>query len=365
MTNMYVTPEMIQSALTESYLVKRKRKSFLETVLELYEKGNYITSKDNLTKELLSNTLSDNEFEEFLSTYPLQINDIIKYNSNYELGESDVMPGNTDIYVTRQYTYESYKIHSHDFLEIYYVFKGSCDFLFEKENRTLKDGDICIVAPNSMHTSIINDNDSIVITIAIKKSTFDIAFFSLLSQKDLLSYFFRTILYKKAEPNYLLFSTDNSKDIKMILKNLVIETFKGDEYFNNCSISWANILFSKILRDYGKSAQFYNNDSERDFSSILQYIQHNYRTLTLKDLAEHFHYSEAHLSTLIKKNIGLNFIALVKKLKMSDAKDYLINTNLSIEEISEYIGYNSSNHFSRAFKNYYKISPQKYRKSLT
>jgi AraC-like DNA-binding protein len=49
---------------------------------------------------------------------------------------------------------------------------------------------------------------------------------------------------------------------------------------------------------------------------------------------------------------------------MADAKDYLTNTNLSIEEISEYVGYSSSNHFSRAFKNHYKMSPQQYRKSL-
>ena len=39
----------------------------------------------------------------------------------------------------------------------------------------------------------------------------------------------------------------------------------------------------------------------------LQYIQHNYQTLTLASLAEFFHYSEPHLSTLIKQNTGKNF----------------------------------------------------------
>jgi len=47
---------------------------------------------------------------------------------------------------------------------------------------------------------------------------------------------------------------------------------------------------------------------------------------------------------------------------MSDAIDYLKNTNMSIERISEIIGYNSSDHFSRTFKKYYNKSPQQYRK---
>ena len=46
---------------------------------------------------------------------------------------------------------------------------------------------------------------------------------------------------------------------------------------------------------------------------------------------------------------------------MSDAIDYLENTDLSISEIAKIIGYNSSDHFSRVFKSCYHISPQYYR----
>jgi AraC-like DNA-binding protein len=49
---------------------------------------------------------------------------------------------------------------------------------------------------------------------------------------------------------------------------------------------------------------------------------------------------------------------------MSDAKDYLTNTNLSIEKIAEYVGYNTVDHFSRTFKKHYYNSPQQFRKSL-
>ncbi|MDS0525390.1 AraC family transcriptional regulator [Clostridium sp. SHJSY1] len=364
MNNMYITSGMLQKVLTESYLYCGKKKSFIEVVMEMYKEEKYITTKPTIPYELLTYTLSDKKFEEFLYKLPININNIIKLSSSTEIGESDILSENSDILIIRHFNYLSDKFHSHNYFEISYVFKGSCEFLFEKERCMLVEGELCIVAPNSLHNIIVNDSDSIIIIIAIKKSTFDSSFFSLLSQKDLLSYFFRQILYKQTSPNYLLFSTNNSADIKLTIKNLVMENYKGDIYFNNCSISWVNILFANILRNHVKTIQFFNDNSENDFSEILQYIQHNYRNLTLKNLAEHFHYSEAHLSTLIKKNIGLKFTSLITKLKMADAKDYLINTNLSIEKVSEYVGYNSVDHFSRTFKKYYEKSPQQFRKSI-
>ena len=46
---------------------------------------------------------------------------------------------------------------------------------------------------------------------------------------------------------------------------------------------------------------------------------------------------------------------------MSYASNKLIYTDLSIAEIAENCGYSSLEHFSYAFKNYYNVSPLKYR----
>jgi len=297
MIDMYVTSGMVQSSLTNSYLDHGQKKGFKEVVTEMYEKENYVTIKPNLPKELSLSNLSDNKFLDLLYELPIYITNIINISSDTEVGEADILPENSDIFVFKHFNYIDNHIHSHNYFEICYVFKGNCHLQFEKEQRKLVEGDLCIVAPTSLHDVIVDNEDSIVITISIRKSTFDSAFFTLLSQKDLLSYFFRTILYNQTSSNYLLFRTDNSNDLKMIIKNLIMENYKGDIYYNNCSISWANILFSNILRNYSETIQFYNYNMNNDFSLILQYIQHNYRDLSLKTLAEHFHYSEAHLST--------------------------------------------------------------------
>ena len=67
--------------------------------------------------------------------------------------------------------------------------------------------------------------------------------------------------------------------------------------------------------------------------------------------------SVAYMSKIIKKITGENFTEIIRKLKMEEASDLLIQTDDPIEKISEQAGYNSSDHFARTFRKYYSISP--------
>ena len=150
--------------------------------------------------------------------------------------------------------------------------------------------------------------------------------------------------------------------VKKYIRNMMIECSKKDMYSNTCCISYVYLMFSALLRNYSQTIQFYNHEMGSDFSLVLQYIQHNYQTLTLSSLAELFHYSEPYLCTLIKQNTGLTFTQLIKKLRLADATNYLLNTSMKVSEIAEQIGYNSADHFSRVFRSAYKMSPLEYRK---
>jgi AraC-like DNA-binding protein len=100
-----------------------------------------------------------------------------------------------------------------------------------------------------------------------------------------------------------------------------------------------------------------------EFSPVLHYIRNNYRSLTLTELAEHFHYSKPHLCTLIKQNTGVSFTELVKRLRMTRAEEYLVNTDMNIGSIAASLGYSSTDHFSRVFRKTYGMSPVEYRKA--
>ncbi|MGN0324031.1 MAG: helix-turn-helix domain-containing protein [Oliverpabstia sp.] len=305
--------------------------------------------------------MTDEEFDKIVDSLPLTLELYDGAPLAFKVSENDLIPNLRDVFVIQHPRYTRLNPHVHNYFEINFVAKGQGKFFFEKEERIMHEGELCIIAPSSRHDFLIED-DSTVFTICIRQSTFDTTFFSLMSRKDVLSYFFRTILQGNHHANYLLFFTKQNQRLKQCIRNMLIESSKQDIYSNTCCISYANLMFSTLLRNYSQTIQFYNYQMGADFSLMLQYIQHNYQSLTLSSLAELFHYSEPHLSTLIKQNTGFTFTELIKRLRLADATDYLLNTNLKIGEIAERIGYNSADHFSRIFRATYKMSPQEYRK---
>ena len=100
-----------------------------------------------------------------------------------------------------------------------------------------------------------------------------------------------------------------------------------------------------------------------EFPKMLHYIQNNYNVATLEKLAQQFHYSASYLSRFIKENTGHSYSHILQTFRLEKAKEYLANTDLSIEEITEKIGYKSQSYLSRAFKREYGIPPQQYRKA--
>lgn len=357
----YITYGEFQYHLKEYYQRTGNRMQFPEMTTYLYQKG---LLQDTPPREHPVNTMygemTDAEFDKIIDSFVLALTPNIAATST--VNESDIIPQTRDAYVIRHPRYTRPAPHIHNYFELDFVASGECTFVFENEERVLKTGELCIIAPHSRHDLIINDDASTVFCIMIRKSTFNTTFFSLMSQKNLLSYFFRTILQGDSHANYLLFYSEDVVWLKNIIRNAMSECHKGDALSNNNCISWIHLFFSHLIRNYSNTIQFYNYQMGTDFSLILQYIQHNYRTLTLASLAEFFHYSEAYLSTLIRQNTGCSFTALVKQLRMADAISYLVNTQIKISEIAEYIGYHSADHFSRVFRTTYKLSPQEYRR---
>lgn len=356
----YITYGEFQQHMKDYFFRTGSRMQFPEMADYLYRKGLLSETPPDpiLTSEMFGD-MDDDAFNKIIDQLPLELNPQIAITPKVK--ESDIFPNSGDVFIIRHPRYTRPAPHIHNYFEINYVASGSCTFVFEKSKRTMQEGELCIIAPSSEHDLVIDD-DSTVFCIMLRKSTFDTTFFSLLSRKDLLSYFFRTILQDDSHANYLLFFSENNKWLKQIIHNAMGESYKNDSYSNACCISWINLLFSNLLRNYSKTLQFYDYQMGADFSLVLQYIQHNYQTVTLASLAELLHYSEPHLCTLIKQNTGHTFTGLIKRLRLAEAIDYLTNTNLKIGEIAEKVGYNSADHFSRVFRSTYKMSPQEYRK---
>lgn len=67
-----------------------------------------------------------------------------------------------------------------------------------------------------------------------------------------------------------------------------------------------------------------------------------------------------YLSTLYKKFTHKTFTRHITDIRMTKALELLKQTGISVKDATELLGYSSSRHFARLFREYYDISPSEY-----
>lgn len=114
-----------------------------------------------------------------------------------------------------------------------------------------------------------------------------------------------------------------------------------------------------------KLPEIQNKESAGDdrLLTMLNYIQANFQTVTLEEMAVKFQLSEPYISKYIKDKSGKTFGEHVTSVKMKKAKSLLKNGNMTVENISSAVGYQNVEHFNRTFKKTFDMTPVQYRNS--
>lgn len=94
-----------------------------------------------------------------------------------------------------------------------------------------------------------------------------------------------------------------------------------------------------------------------------QYISSNYtHPITLEEVAEEVGFNASYFSTLFKKESGQNFNEYLLELRMNKAKELLKESQESVANICQSVGYSDLKHFTQLFKKQTGLKPNEYRK---
>ena len=100
----------------------------------------------------------------------------------------------------------------------------------------------------------------------------------------------------------------------------------------------------------------------REIESIKLYIYENYaKELSVEQLAEQVYMAPSYLSHVFKKETGQNLSKFIKAYRMEKAKEMLEDTHMKIVNISYEVGYSNVSYFCQSFREYFGVSPQKFR----
>lgn len=111
----------------------------------------------------------------------------------------------------------------------------------------------------------------------------------------------------------------------------------------------------------------FTNDAQKQQEPIAGLIMDILHTrfsqdLSLAYLAQLLNMSPAYLSVFIKEKTGANFSDHLNEIRIRKAKELLVVSELSIQDISMQVGYANITSFNRMFKKQVGLSPGEYRK---
>ena len=137
-----------------------------------------------------------------------------------------------------------------------------------------------------------------------------------------------------------------------------------DEYSDRIICSILTIFFTQLIRLHKDHLEVVKSYEEKNSyeTEVFNYIVNNYADLTLEDVARQFHFSVPYCSKLIKKIAGLTFSELQENIRLQQGENYLLYTQMSVNDISEKIGYKNPETFIRMFKRRHQMTPSKFRK---
>ncbi|MGL6202422.1 MAG: AraC family transcriptional regulator [Lachnospiraceae bacterium] len=254
--------------------------------------------------------------------------------------------------------------HSHPKeFEFYFLTEGTMENLILGEIQTIQAGDFLFLSPGIQHGTLYKPEQKksyITIVFSIQpRQTTDTDYKAEIAKKH-IDAFFHSI---HGRPYVIGKDEFHCADlVDDILREATTQEWAS---IFMLQFQYANFIFS-LLRNF--IPQVDNVSSKADSQTTLpiaftKYLHANYQNkeLNLQDIANYFYITPRHLNRLFKEYFNASVAKTLTLYRISYAKNYLLDTAFSVEEIADKVGFSSASTLSRLFKEYEGITISEYR----
>ncbi len=254
----------------------------------------------------------------------------------------------------------SYPEEKHEFYEVVYTDSGTINCAFNEKLINLKQGDLLLIPPKTVHSYKAIIDKSASIFIVCFRCTSD--FLNIFENKIKLSNDQKSLLAEIIkEAKSALHFPFNKK-----LKQLSSPLFGAQQLIENkLEELLINLIRNELNINNNIKLVMSTTELENNLvKDIVAFLKENlYGRISLEDISRQTFYSKTYLNKIFQKSLGYTIMQYYTELKIQEAKK-LLREGVSSNDIAYKLNFDSPTYFTKVFKRLVKLTPSQYRKTL-
>lgn len=174
------------------------------------------------------------------------------------------------------------------------------------------------------------------------------------------------------EKKILRLSEESTRMIHSLLTQMKVEAASGGPLAEEAMQAYVQLILVESLKgtDYAPTGAItneyrhvYNFFELLEKETNLANLDKPIRMRTAQEYAQHLNLNPSYLNGLVKKHTGQPISVLIKNRLIEESKALLVQTDWTLQEISQIIGFADQPNFSQFFKKYVGVTPNEFRRS--
>ena len=287
----------------------------------------------------------------------------------YTTGKAFVIQGDRFVLPRRLITMRphtrfcAFPMHSHDFVEMTYMISGRTGHhMADGGAITLEAGELLLINRRSAHSIDYSGEGDLGVNFIIQPKFFDFVPSLIGAHNVLGSFLLDSLRSVDGATPYLHFRVAQRHEIQTLIESIITTLCTQPLPGLHLLRTEMGLLFLHLL-SHPELMEIPTRMGQGDrlLIDLLQAIREQYAAFSLKDFAAEHHVSSAYVCRLLKESTGKTCTALLQERRLGKARQLLEETDLSVQEICNAVGYNNTCYFYHLFKESEGVSPADYR----
>ena len=237
--------------------------------------------------------------------------------------------------------------HTHSYTELFYIVGGKGHFLIDNQLYPVETNNLVVINPQVAHTEL-------------SKATQPLAYIVLGVESVELA------CNETTNGKFCILNCFESMEVSSCFRNILRETELQNSGYEEICQAYLEILIIRLMRSI-ELAVFPEpvlNNTNQQCAAAKRYIDLHFKEAISLDLvAEKSHMNKYYLAHAFKREYGVSPMSYLTSRRIDESKYLLAETDLSLSQISQLLGFSSPSYFTQVFRRTQSISPLEYRQA--